>query len=185
MVVGRLGPEGVLNGPRRMVGTQVEGVEVEPFSLDDRTFGDLPAHRDEDVGDQLGAGGDGVPSAGGGAVGRQRDVDGLLDQHPLLGLGLEDRLAGGQGLADRAAGLADPLAGLLAALRRQRADLAVGQGERRAVAGVLDPDLLQGVEVGRLGDRREGGVAGGVDLLGLHGGDLHGVVVGIGSGHDG
>ena len=70
------------------------------------------------------------------AVGRQGDVDGLLDQHPLLVLGLEHGLPLGERLVDRAAGLADPLAGLLAGLRRQRADLAVGQGQRRAVARV-------------------------------------------------
>ena len=60
----------------------------------------------------------------------QGDVDGLLDQHPLLVLGLEDGLPGGERLVDRAAGLADALAGVLAGLRRQRADLAVGEGER-------------------------------------------------------
>ena len=84
---------------------------------------------------------------------------------------------------DGAARLADALAGLLAALRRQRADLAVGQGQRGAVAGVVDPDLLERVEVGGRRDRRQRGVARGLDLLGLHGGDLHGVVVGVGSGH--
>ncbi len=75
--------------------------------------------------------------AGSRSVG-QRDVDGLLDQHPLLVLGLEHLLAGGERLVDLAAGLADALAGVLAGLRRQRADLAVGERERRTVAGVLD-----------------------------------------------
>ena len=166
-------------------GTEVERVEVEPLGLDDRTLGDLPAHRDEDVGDQLGAGGDRVPGAGGHPVGRQRDVDGLLDQHPLLVLGLEHRLPLAERLVDRAAGLADPLAGLLAGLRRQRADLAVGQRQRGAVAGVVDPHLLELGEVGGGRDRSQGGVAGGLDLLGLQRGDLHGVVVGVGSGHGG
>ena len=72
------------------------------------------------------------------AVPGQRDVDGLLDQHPLLVLGLELGLPGGERLVDGAAGLADALAGVLAGLRRQRADLAVGQRQRRPVAGVLD-----------------------------------------------
>ena len=44
-------------------------------------------------------------------------------------------------LVDRTAGLADPLPGLLAGLRRQRADLAVGEGQRGAVARVRQPDL--------------------------------------------
>ena len=38
------------------------------------------------------------------AVDGQRDVDGLLDQHPLLVLGLEHRGPGGERLVDRAAG---------------------------------------------------------------------------------
>ena len=79
--------------------------------------------------------------------------------------------------------LADALAGLLAGLRRQRPDLAVGQGQRRPVAGVLDPDLLQRLEVGGARDRGERGVARGLDLLGLQRGHLHGVEVGVRSGH--
>ena len=149
----------------------------------DRALGDLPAHRDEDVGDQLRAGRDRVPGAERGPVGGQRDVDGLLDQHPRLGLGLELGLAGGERLRDGAAGLADPLARLLAPVGRQRADLAVRQRQGRSVAGVLDPDLLQLLEVGGGRDRGERGVARGVNLLGLHGVDLHGVVVGVRSGH--
>ena len=121
----------------------------------------------------------------GGAVGRQRDVDGLLDQHPLLVLGLEHLLPRGERLVDRAAGLADPLPGLLAGLRRQRADLAVGQRERRPVAGVLEPDLLELGEVAGRGDRRERGVAHRLDLLGLERRDLDGVVIGVRSGHGG
>ena len=93
------------------------------------------------------------------AVDRQRDVDGLLDQHPLLVLGLEHHGAGGERLVDRATRLADPLAGLLARLRRQRTDLAVGQRQRRPVARVLEPDLLELGEVAGGLDRGEGGVA--------------------------
>ena len=98
-------------------------------------------------------------------------------------LDLEHGLPLGQGLVDRTPGLPDPLAGLLAGLRRQRTDLPVGQGQRRAVAGVCQPDLLERVEVAGLGDGRQGGIAGGVDLFGLQVGDLHGVIVGVGSGH--
>ena len=89
----------------------------------------------------------------------------------------------GERLLDGAAGLADALAGLLARLRRQRADLAVGQRQRRPVAGVVDPDLLERLEVGGGRDRGQRGVARGLDLLGLQGSHLHGVEVGVGSGH--
>ena len=184
MVVGRLDPEGVLHGAGRVVGTEVEGVEVEPLGLDDRALGDLPAHGDEEVGDQLGLQRDRVPAAASAtAVGREGDVDGLLDQHPLLVLSLEHGLACSQGLVDGAAGLTDALPGVLAGLGRQRADLPVGQGQRRAVAGVVEPDLLERVEVGGSGDRGEGRVPHRHDLLGLERGHFDRVVVGVGAGH--
>jgi hypothetical protein len=167
-----------------VVRAQVEGVEVEPLGLEDGALGDLPAHRDEHVRDQLGAGGDRVPGASGAAVGGQCDVDGLLDQHPLLVLGLEDDRARGERLVDGAPGLSDALAGLLARLRRQGADLSVGQGERRAVAGVLEANLLELVEVGGRPDRRDGGVAHRLDLGGAQRRDLDRVVVGVGSGQE-
>ena len=118
------------------------------------------------------------------AVGRQSDVDGLLDQHPLLVLDLEHRLALGQRLVDGGPCLADALAGLLASLRRERTDLPVGQGQWRTVAGVSDPHPFERVEVGGLGDGRKCRVTRGLDRLGLQVGDLHGVEVGIWSGHE-
>ena len=153
VVLGRLGPEGVLHGAGRVVGPEVEGVEVEPLGLDDRALGDLPAHRHEHVGDLLVHHRDRVAGALGGAVPREGDVDGLLDEHPRLGLDLELGLALGQGLVDRAARLADPLAGVLARLGRQRADLAVGQGQRGTVTRVLGADVLEGLEIGGRRDR--------------------------------
>ena len=114
----------------------------------------------------------------------QGDVDGLLDQHPLLVLDLEHGLPLRERLVDRAARLADPLAGLLARLRGQRTDLPVGQGERRPVPGVLDPRPLERLEVARARDGRQRGVARGLDFLGLQGRDLHGVVIGVRSRHD-
>ena len=143
VVLGRLGPEGVLHRARRVVGAEVERVEVEPLGLDERALGDLPAHRDEDVGDPLGEHRDRVPGSGDLAVPGKGDVDGLLDEHPLLGLDLELGLTLGQCLVDGAPGLADPLAGVLARLGRQRADLPVGQRQRRTVAGVLGAHPLE------------------------------------------
>ena len=52
-------------------------------------------------------------------------------------LGLEDGLTLAERLADRCAGVADPLPGVLAGLRRQRADLPVRERERGPVAGVV------------------------------------------------
>ncbi len=60
-------------------------------------------------------------------------------------------VAGLESGAHRAARPADPHAGVLARLRRQSADLTVGQGERRPVAGVGDPGCFE------LGHRGRGG----------------------------
>ena len=114
----------------------------------------------------------------------QRDVDGLLDEHPGVALGLELGLPGGQRLGDGAAGGAHPLAGLRLGGRRQRPDLAVGQGQGGPVAGVLEAGGLERVEVGRRGDGGQGGVAGLLDLVGVQGGHLHGVVGLVRCGHD-
>ena len=133
--LGRVDEEGVLHLPGRVVRVEVERVEVEPLGLDLGPLGDLPAQADEDVGDPLAAAAaaGGARPAGGAATG-SGDVDRLLDQHPGVALGLELGLARGEGLGDPAAGLADPLARLGLGGRRQRADLAVGEGERAAVA---------------------------------------------------
>ena len=182
--VGRLQPEGVLHGARRVVRAEVERVEVQPLGLDLGALGDLPAHRDEHVADQLLEGGQRVPGALRGAVPRQRDVDGLLDQHPRLVLGLELGLPGRRAPASTAPrACADAHAGVLAGLRRQRADLPVRQRQRRAVAGVLGADPLERVEVGGGGDRGEGGLAHRLDLVRLQRGDLDGVVLGVRARH--
>ena len=116
-------------------------------------------------------------------VARQRDVDGLLDEDPRLVLLLQDDLPGGERLADRAARLADALAGLLAGLRRQRSDLPVGERQRRAVTGVVVAGLLELVQVPGPLDRGERLVAHPLDLLGLERGHLDRVVLGVGAGH--
>src|SRR5665647_349681 len=52
---GRCGSAGpARRPPGRVVGAEVERVEVEPFGLDLGTLGDLPAHGHEDVADALG-----------------------------------------------------------------------------------------------------------------------------------
>ena len=181
--VDRVEEEGVLHLPGRVVGPEVEGVEVEPLALELRTLGDLPAHADEGVdealGDELDAGGArrAAPQRGHG------DVDALLDEDALVALGLELGLAGRQRLADAAPGLADALAGLGLGARRQRTDLAVGEGERALLPLVRDAHGLEVVEGRRCGDRRERVLHRCVDVRRVECGDLDGVVVRVGSGH--
>ena len=55
--------EGVLLAARRVVGREVQRVEVELLGLDLGALGQFPAHRDEGVGDVLGQDGDRVPGA--------------------------------------------------------------------------------------------------------------------------
>jgi len=69
-----------------------------------------------------------------GPVPGQGDVDRLLDQRPPVTVGLQLFLPGGQGLGDLAARGPDPPARLGARLGGQRADLGVGQGQRRMAA---------------------------------------------------
>ena len=88
-----------------------------------------------------------------------------------------------QRLVDRTPGLADALAGVLAGLRRQGPDLPVGQRQRRPVARVVEPDLLEPGQVGRRRDRLERLVARRRHLVGLQRGDLDGVVGRVGTGH--
>jgi hypothetical protein len=61
--IGGVDEESVLHLTSRMVGAQVERVEVEPLGLDLGPLGDLPAHRDEDVADPLGDQLEGVTGA--------------------------------------------------------------------------------------------------------------------------
>ena len=83
--------EGVLLAARRMVGREVQRVEVELLGLDLGSLGELPAHRDEGVGDVLGQDRDRVAGADRLAGRGQRHVDALGDQHCGIALGAQDR----------------------------------------------------------------------------------------------
>jgi hypothetical protein len=91
--VGRRDEQGVLQLAGGVVTAEVERVEVEPLVLDLGPLGDLPAHRDEDVGDALGDRGERVAGADR-PLGQDGDVDGLLDEHAGVALVLELGAAG-------------------------------------------------------------------------------------------
>ena len=73
-----------------------------------------------------------VPATGRLPVPGQRDVDRLLDQHPLVTLGLELRPAARRTPpGSRSQRVVDPTAGVGPGLRRQRTELAARQRDRR------------------------------------------------------
>ncbi len=136
---------------RRVVGADVEGVEVEPGRLGLGAFGDLPSHRDEDVAEDVHEGGDGMYGADRYEVDRDGDVDALVGEDPAELRGADLGLASNEGPLDLATCGTDAGAGVLAGGGGQRADLTVGEGQRRLVAGVGDPGGLE------LGERGRGG----------------------------
>ncbi len=115
---------------------------------------------------------------------RERDVDGLFDQHSFVALGLELGLPRLQRSTYGLPGLPHPLARLGLGLRRERADLAVGERERAPVAGVREPGLLQRLEVASGRERRQRRVARPRHLIGMERRDLDRVEAAVGSGHD-
>ncbi len=88
-----------------------------------------------------------MPGAARRAVPRQRDVDRFLDQDPRVALGQQHGLAFGKRGSNGCSGLAHPASGIGFGLRRQCADLAVGERKWGPVAGVRQPQLLQLVEI--------------------------------------
>ena len=101
-------------------------------------------------------------------VGRQRDVDGLLDQHPRVALGLELGRARGRAPCrsrPRAAPTRWPAAFCAAGGSAPISRLASASGERSPSVG--QPGRLQLVERGRRRERRQRRRHVGVDRLGL------------------
>ena len=79
----------------------------------------------------------------------------LLDQDTGIALDLEFGLTSLERRLDLGPHPADPLAGRRLRRGRQGADLAIGQRERRTIAGMGEPGGLQLVQVGCLGNRLE------------------------------
>ena len=148
--------ERVLHGAGRVVLAEVQRVEVQPRRLDLGALRDLPAHRHEHVGDLLADLRDGMAGAARDPVPRQRDVDGLLDEHPLVALGDEHLAAGVERGLRLLAGGVDALAGVGALGAGQRAQLAAGQLQRRTIAEVGGSDRGQRGQIGGSVEGRAG-----------------------------
>ena len=107
----------------------------------------------------------------------------IVGQDARIALGEQSLLTGRQGRVHRASRLAHPASGFGFGLWRQRADLTIRERKRRAISHVPEPHLAKLVEVGRRLYRCDGLVAKALDLVGVQGSHLDGVVVTIGCGH--
>ena len=140
--------EGVLLAARWMVDGEIQGVEVELLGLHFGTFGQLPAHGDERIGDMFGQNRDRMPRAGGLPSGGQRDVDALGHQDCGIALGPQHDEPVVEELLSRRACHVDTLAGLRALRLGQRPQCLARQRQRRLVTEVFGLGAGQCVEIG-------------------------------------
>ncbi len=157
-----------------MVGVEVEGVEVVPLVLELRTFGDLPPHADEDVGDLLLQERDRMPRTDAGARRERGDVHALgLQSRGGLSFG-DLHLTRSERLVHPRARLADELAELRLACRLHIAQPRIELGQRRRFGGVRRAGCLDRGGIGRRGDGVQRCLDGGIHRLGR---DLGGRIV--------
>ena len=135
--------ERVLHRARRVVGRDVERIEVEPLGFSLGPLGHLVAHRREYLGHTLHESAEGVPCPENRAPGRHRDIHGFLDEDMRVALRLECSQARLEGLADRLTGTPHTLSRFGLGSRRERPDLAIGERERRPIARVSQAHRLE------------------------------------------
>src|SRR5215211_6094257 len=167
--VARLDVEGVLHGPGRVVGGDVEGLEVVPVGLDLGALDDPVAEADEDVDDLVGGPGHRVDGPAGRHPAGQGHVDPLGLEQGLVPLGLQLGPAGGQLGLEGGPGLVDAAAQVAAGLLVEVAEGALDLPEGRALGQVGLLGLAEGVQVGGGGDRLAPGGDEDVEVWGWHG----------------
>ena len=172
---GAVDVQGVLHLAGGVVDVEVEGVEVEPLVLDLGPLGDLPAHRDEEVGDLLHEGLQGVAGAEPLAPGGKRHINGLLDEGARLVGGGQGLVALLEGLRERAARPAEVLARRGALRGLEAADRAVRGDQGGALAQQCRSRGLELVEGLRGRDGGESRDADGVDCVRVEGVEVWGV----------
>ena len=142
--------EGVLHLARRMVRTEVQRIEVEPFGLHLRAVRNLPSHAHEEVLDVLHELGQRMAGTKRLAANRQRHVDGFSGQLGSLLGRLHAGLLRAIGTAEIGTQLAHDLAGFLLLVLRQRADRLAGPRHRGICTRVLRFDGFQFLHRGGL-----------------------------------
>lgn len=131
---------------RRVVGREVEGVEVELLGLHLGPLGQFPSHRDERVGDVFGQHDDRVPGAGRHPSRGQCDIDTFGHQHGRVALGTQRRQPFVVAALSGIAGGVDALTGLGSLFFGQHGQRLPRQRQRRAVAEMLRLDARQDVQ---------------------------------------
>ena len=139
--------EGVVHGPRRMMGRDIERLEVVVVVLDLGAFRDLEAELAEQCLDARQRPGDGVQPARAAAAPGQGHVQALFRQAPLQGLPLQIGLARFDGRLQPLLGLVDDGPGHLALLGRQAAELLQPGRQAALLAEVLHTDGVQRLQV--------------------------------------
>lgn len=146
-----------------MVRLEVQGIEVEPLRLHLGAFGNFPAHAHEDVRDAVLQGGQGVAGTGTATTRRGSDIHGFLDEDAGVVLCFQHLGTGCERLVDPSAGGTHELARSSLVLLGQAADFAVGEAQRRLLAGVGEADSLEFFEGGSCCDGSERVLDGGGD----------------------
>ena len=147
--------EGILHLTCRMVGAEVQRVEVVPFGFHFRTVGNLPAHGDEKVFDILHQLRQRVARAKRLAVDRKGHIHGFGGKRTGLFLGLDLLFLGAIRTTEVGAQLAHNLAGVFLLVLRQRADGLAGLRHRGFRSGVLRLDGFQFLHAGGVFDFRD------------------------------
>jgi hypothetical protein len=154
----RLDVERVLQGARRVVLVEVQGVEVVPLVLELGALADLPAHRDEQVAHLLHEKGEWMASAASPARRHLGDVQGFARELGGLLRGEDRALLRRQRRVHLRARLADELARRRLLIRGHVAQRGIELRERRVLPRVRGARGLQtrGIAGGR--DRGERGI---------------------------
>ena len=155
--------ERVLHLARGVIDIKVQRVEVEPLVLDLRPLGNIPTHRHEEVRHLFHQGLKGMTCPRRATRGRQRHVDGLLDQHTSLMLSSKNGLALLKRFGQHLARLPEVLTSETALRGFQRADRTIRGHERSLITKERRTDSLQGIKRIRGFNIGEAGLANGVN----------------------
>src|SRR6266536_638843 len=153
-VLGQVEEGGVHHGARRVVGRDVQGIEVVPLGLHLRTLHHLVPHAGEDVDHFVLHDRQRVQRARAEPSARKGNVYEVPLQDGPVALGLQLGSASGKGppkgFPDLVGSLADPLAVVV----RQGSQGALNSGERRSSPQHRDLGFIQRLDVGSSGDQR-------------------------------